>query len=184
MESVAWVAERKDTLSGFFFMLTLAAYVRHVRRPASRLWYWLMIFAFALGLMSKPMLVTLPFLLLLLDYWPLRRISNFKFQISDLSRLLIEKIPLLVLSLASAILTVLAQGTAIQPVKEFPWPVRLDNAVVSAVTYVWQTFCPVRLAVFYPFPAGRRWRSSFRPSCSWSPLPWRSSFGGANTPFC
>src|SRR5580698_1711327 len=96
VESVAWVAERKDVLSGLFFMLTIGAYVRYARRPWSAVRYGLVVFLFALGLMCKPMLVTLPVVLLLLDYWPLQRLESRK-----LSELVMEKLPLLALSVAA-----------------------------------------------------------------------------------
>ena len=96
VESVAWVAERKDVLSAFFFMLTLGAYVRYVRRPPSMVRYGAVVLLFALGLLSKNMLVTLPFVLLLLDYWPLNRLSGFSPRV--LLRRVAEKIPLLVLA--------------------------------------------------------------------------------------
>jgi len=123
-ESVAWVSERKDVLSGVFFMITLMAYVRYVRKPSSK-HYWAILFLFALGLMSKPMLVTLPFVLLLLDYWPLGRLrqspspSKSKTKTADvrkarsIQQLLVEKIPLFILSAASCIATLLAQTGAI-----------------------------------------------------------------------
>ena len=107
VESVAWVAERKDVLSGLFFMLTIGAYVRYVRRPWSSARYGLVVLLFALGLMCKPMLVTLPVVLLLLDYWPLQRVESRK-----LSGLVMEKLPLLALSAASCVVTLLAQNKA------------------------------------------------------------------------
>ncbi len=161
VESVAWIAERKDVLSGFFFMLTLWAYVHYARHLRSLATYFLVVLFFALGLMSKSMLVTVPIVLLLLDYWPLNRFSKPLSQaempgwtknLSIPSRLVIEKIPLLALSLACGTLTVFAQGHAIRPSTEYPFPVRLENSVVSCATYVYQLFYPANLAVFYPFP--------------------------------
>ena len=146
-ESVAWVAERKDVLSGLFFMLTLGAYAGYVRRPFSLVRYSLIIFLFALGLMAKPMLVTMPFVLLLLDYWPLGRMA--------LSwRLAVEKLPLLALSAASCVITPLAQGEAMVPSESIPFPVRVANALISYVAYLGQFFYPAGLAVFYPHRIG------------------------------
>ncbi len=156
-ESVAWVTERKDVLSGLFFMLTLWAYVHYVRKPPSRGRYLTVMLCFALGLMSKAMLVTLPLILLLLDYWPLNRFSQpaaagSKNLFIPL-RLILEKIPLLALSLASCVAALLAQGHAVQTLEKFPVALRMGNALVSYVAYAWQTFYPAGLAVFYPYPA-------------------------------
>jgi tetratricopeptide (TPR) repeat protein len=147
VESVAWVAERKDVLSGLFFMLTMGAYVRYVRRPWSLVRYGLVMLLFALGLMCKPMLVTAPLVLLLLDYWPLQRVESEK-----LSALLLEKLPLLALSAASCVATLLAQNSAIQSVEIFSLPVRLVTALLACKTYLLQMIYPAGLAVFYPFP--------------------------------
>jgi tetratricopeptide (TPR) repeat protein len=143
-ESVAWVSERKDVLSGLFFMLTLGAYVGCVRRPFSLLRYLGVVALFALGLMAKPMLVTLPFVLLLLDYWPLERMAI------GWRRLVAEKLPLMALSAASCVVTPWAQGTAIERLDILPLSTRIANASISYVTYLWQLFCPARLAAFYP----------------------------------
>ncbi|MGH8093069.1 MAG: tetratricopeptide repeat protein [Chthoniobacterales bacterium] len=143
VESVAWVAERKDVLSGVFFMLTLAAYVYYSRKPSlSRFLAVSMFFVF--GLMSKPMLVTLPCVLLLLDYWPLNRKSDWR-------KLVAEKIPLFGLSAASCFATVVAQGEAIASVARLPLMARIGNALESYVTYIGQMIWPVRLAVYYPY---------------------------------
>ncbi|MGA3163237.1 MAG: tetratricopeptide repeat protein [Verrucomicrobiota bacterium] len=161
VESVAWVTERKDMLSGLFFMLTLGAYVRYVEKskvhpspavlpgrtgsPKSRVWYGLMLLSFTLGLLSKPSLVTLPFVLLLLDYWPLQRFTFWP--------VFREKLPLFVLSAAVCVATVLAQQkTAIISVGAFPLPLRLGNAAVSYVVYLGRMFYPAGLAVVYPYP--------------------------------
>ena len=157
VESVAWVSERKDTLSGLFFMLTLGAYVHYVRRPPSLPRYLMVLLLFALGLMSKPMLVTLPFVLLLLDYWPLKRFSNDESvhglkNFSVPVQLVLEKIPLLMLSLAACIVTVLVQGHKIQAFNPLPFSMRAGNALVSCITYLWQMFYPANLAVLYPYP--------------------------------
>ncbi len=145
VESVAWVAERKDVLSGVFFMLTLLASVHYARAPS--IWRYLMVvFVFALGLMSKPMLVTLPFVLLLLDYWPLRRITD---QRSDAGRqllsLLLEKIPLIALSAVSSVVTFLAQRGALGWTEQLPMLARVNNALVTYLVYVLQMFWPVNL---------------------------------------
>jgi protein O-mannosyl-transferase len=148
VESVAWIAERKDVLSGFFFMLTLLAYVYYVRLPQIRR-YLIVVFVFACGLMSKPMLVTLPFVLLLLDSWPLERIKGHVW-----NRVL-EKVPLIALSAVSSIATFLAQKGAVGWTEELPILERINNAVVSYVLYIWQMLWPVNLAVFYPHPENR-----------------------------
>jgi tetratricopeptide (TPR) repeat protein len=148
VESVAWIAERKDVLSGVFFMLTLLAYAYYVRLPGvSR--YLVVISVFACGLMSKPMLVTLPFVLLLLDYWPLDRFKG------RLWKRLAEKIPLLALSAVSSITTFLVQKAAVGQTEDLPILERISNAVVSYVLYIWQMLWPVNLAAFYPHPENR-----------------------------
>ena len=155
VESVAWIAERKDVLSGLFFMLTLLAYVRYTRRrsagegPLGSGTYWLALLMFALGLMSKSMLVTLPFLLLLLDFWPLQRLAPGTAW-PALRLLLLEKVPFLMLAVASSVVTVFAQSTAIESSAALTIPWRLANAVVAYGTYAWQMFYPVDLAAFYP----------------------------------
>lgn len=145
VESVAWVAERKDVLSAIFFMLTLGAYLRYVRRP-SFVRYVILSILFACGLMSKPMLVTLPFLLLVLDYWPLGRIGHSR----SWPKLLLEKIPLLLLSAASSILTFLIQKRGGFQALDLPLMLRIDNALTACVVYIRQLFWPAGLAPFYP----------------------------------
>jgi Flp pilus assembly protein TadD len=149
VESVAWISERKDVLSGVFFMLTLWAYTRYVReRSVARylaIGLWL-----SLGLMSKPMLVTAPFLLLLLDYWPLARLR----QPGDLPRLILEKIPLIMLAAAACVMTLLAQRTAMQTFASVPLGVRIGNAAVASVVYLGKFIVPARLAAMYPIPIG------------------------------
>jgi len=158
VESVAWVAERKDVLSGLFFILTLWAYVRY---SAERSWrrYAVVMLCYALGLMAKPMLVTLPFVLLLLDYWPLRRFppSTLNPRRSTFLNLLHEKVPLFALVVASCWLTIWAQRQvgAIRTGDELAWSSRLANAAVSYVTYVVQMFFPRGLAAYYPHPADK-----------------------------
>jgi protein O-mannosyl-transferase len=166
VESVAWVSERKDVLSGFFFMLTLWAYVHYAQNPPRLSRYLLVMLCLALGLMSKAMLVTLPLVLLLLDYWPLRRIGASGFTICEMnadgsgraldlrSRNVLEKIPLLLLSLGSAIVAYSAQANVgtMQSLEASPLSLRMANASVSAATYLRQMFCPTGLAVLYPYP--------------------------------
>lgn len=159
VESVAWIAERKDVLSGVFFMLTLLAYARYVSGERSLLRYLLVAFFFALGLMAKPMLVTLPCVLLLLDYWPLCRFgfhslgndANFARR-STFSRLVAEKIPLFLLSLLSSFLTWWAQQAFMRSTSEIPLALRAENAIVSYVRYLRQLLWPADLAPFYPHP--------------------------------
>src|SRR6266513_2980366 len=161
VESVAWLSERKDVLSAVLFMLTLAAYVRYAGAPSIGR-YLIVLMIFALGLMSKPMLVTVPFVFLLLDYWPLRRfdkVERFK-PGSGITRslnqrpsfLFLEKTPLLVLSGLSCLVTICAQDQATGSLEQLPFTWRLSNALVSYIEYARQTFWPARLAVFYPYP--------------------------------
>ena len=155
VESVAWIAERKDVLSAFFFMLTLLAYLHYTRAPSIGR-YLTVALVVALGLMSKPMLVTLPFVLLLLDYWPLERFETRKSNSGRRrSPLVLEKIPLIALSVASSIITFLAQRGAIGWTEQLPVSPRISNALVSYVIYIRQMFWPVGLAVFYPHPENR-----------------------------
>jgi len=149
VESVAWVAERKDVLSAFFFMLTLGAYVRYVRRPPSMIRYGAVVLCFALGLLSKNMLVTMPFVLLLLDYWPLNRLASFTPQV--LLQRVAEKIPLFVLTAGSCVATALVPEK-LTAADKLPFGLRLENAVVSCVTYLWQMIHPSGLACVYPNP--------------------------------
>ena len=148
VESVAWVAERKDVLSAFFFMLTLWAYVRYVRRPPSMIRYGTVVLFFALGLLSKNMLVTTPFVLLLLDYWPLNRLSGFSSQVWV--RRVAEKIPLFMLTIGSCVATALVPERL--TADRLPFGLRMENAVVSYVTYLWQMLHPLGLACVYPNP--------------------------------
>lgn len=146
VESVAWITERKDVLSGLFFMLTLGAYVRWTRHSGGR-WAGVCVLVFlALGLLCKAMLVTTPFILLLLDRWPLQRTQV------PFSRLLIEKIPLFVLCAAAGVAQLLAAGDALGSVENYPFTTRAANAVVSCAAYVTQIFWPANLAAFYPYP--------------------------------
>ena len=155
VESVAWVAERKDVLSIFFWMLTVWAYVRFASRPKIAS-YLLIIVFFALGMMSKPMLVTLPFVLLLLDYWPLDRLSPKRGKAGSkysLSYLLIEKAPLFAMALASCMTTFIVQkkGGAMEW-EHYGLPIRLANASISYLQYISKMIWPARLASFYPHP--------------------------------
>src|SRR5205809_3499019 len=145
VESVAWIAERKDVLSGVFFMLTLLAYLYYVRLPRTGR-YLVVAFVFACGLMSKPMLVTLPFVLLLLDYWPLDRIKG------QVSKRVLEKIPLIALSAVSSIATLVAQKGAVGYTEELPVVERFNNAGLCYVLYICQLLWPVDLGVFFPYP--------------------------------
>jgi tetratricopeptide (TPR) repeat protein len=155
VESVAWIAERKDVLSAVFFMLTLGAYTHYARAP-SALRYLLVALVFAFGLMSKPMLVTLPFVLLLLDYWPLARIAVQRSEPRNrLPRLITEKIPLFAMSALSCIATLFAQRQGPRAIDQLPFLWRLENTFVTYVTYIWQMLWPARLAVFYPHPNDR-----------------------------
>ena len=212
VESVAWVAERKDVLSGFFFMLTLWAYGRYAQvqslksQVSSResvisnqwpvisgeapgvtttdhrllitdyapriphhalLFYLLALGCFALGLMSKPMLVTLPFVLLLLDYWPLRRIQNAECRmqngkpgVTHVPFVILEKVPFLVLSLGSCVVTLRVQqaGGAVESLEQLPLGSRLANALASYGAYLWQTVWPRGLSVFYPHVPVPAWQ--------------------------
>lgn len=154
VESVAWVAERKDTLSTVFWMSSLWAYTEYVHRP-SRLRYFAVMVSVALGLMAKPMLVTLPFVFVLVDIWPLQRLILGRREGGErpaLRRLVIEKVPLFVLAIASAIATFIAQsrGGAVARLDAYPLGLRMMNAVISYVAYIGQAFWPARLAVVYP----------------------------------
>jgi tetratricopeptide (TPR) repeat protein len=157
VESVAWIAERKDVLSGVFFMLTLLTYIRYVRVPSIG-HYLTVIFMFALGLMCKPMLVTLPFVLLVLDYWPLKRVRSQNSELRtqrNLLALVVEKLPLVALSVVSSVVTFAAQRGAVGWTEQLPVLARINNAVVTYAAYMWQMLWPVKLAVFYPHPESR-----------------------------
>jgi len=174
VQSVAWISEKKNLLSTLFLFLAIGAYTRYVRRPG--LWrYVAVLVLFALGLMSKPMIVTFPFLLLLLDYWPLARFRFEEEKNYGLSeqlpnseprlrhtgksirhiwgRLLVEKVPFILLAVASGIVTVIAQQSlsAITDA-EYSLTTRLENALISYVSYIAKMFWPVHLAVYYPHP--------------------------------
>ncbi len=148
VESVAWIAERKDVLCGLFWVLTLWAYVKYTDRPGIAR-YVLMLLLFCCGLMSKQMIITLPLVALLLDVWPLRR-----FQV-NLRRVILEKLPLFGLALAASVVTILVQkhGGAISSLDELPLVLRVQNALLSYMTYLVKFFWPSNLAMFYPYPA-------------------------------
>jgi tetratricopeptide (TPR) repeat protein len=161
VESVAWAAERKTVLSMLFLLLALWAYARYIRRPSVGR-YSLVVAVFASALMSKPQVITFPFVLLLLDYWPLRRShwlpASNNHGSTDEPRsflwLVAEKIPLFVLSAASALITLRAQhaGNAVRTAAEYSWALRVENALVSYVLYFRDVFFPHHLAPIYPHP--------------------------------
>jgi protein O-mannosyl-transferase len=178
VESVAWVAERKNVLSTFFFLLTLGAYGWYALKPNIKR-YGAVAVLFVLGLASKPMVITLPCVLLLLDFWPLRRIQGcgrssrqrltgakdqrrllehlspetaFPVPQAPFSRLVLEKLPLFTLAAVSGVVTIFAQRSYGSMHLTLPLGVRLENAIYAYAMYVWKGFWPVRLAVFYPHP--------------------------------
>ena len=154
VESVAWVSERKDVLSAFFGLLTLWCYAKSKGQSLrSKVFHGAALGCFALGLMCKPMLVTLPFVMLLLDYWPLRRFTLHASQFTR-HRLLLEKIPYLALCVASSVVTFLVQrkGRAVSALDGLPIPARIANAVVSYARYLGKTFWPQDLSILYPHP--------------------------------
>jgi Tfp pilus assembly protein PilF len=160
VESVAWIAERKNVLSMFFFLLALAAYGWYARKPTVNR-YVVVGVLFIFGLASKPMIITLPFVLLLLDYWPLGRIRGWTEPSPVLAvpqttwlRLLTEKLPLFGLCVGSAIITVIAQqsGHAVIPFAELPFQARAANAIYSYAMYIVKVMWPVKLAILYPHP--------------------------------
>lgn len=160
VESVAWIAERKDVLSAFFCLLAILCYGRYVKR-LSPSWYLLAIIFFVLGVLAKPMIVSLPFLLLLLDYWPLGRlkfIGSFRslnsHEKNSFSRLILEKLPFLFIAIISCIVTYYAQqrGGALGTFEEFSLGTRIANAIASYSTYIGKAFWPASLSPFYPHP--------------------------------
>ena len=165
VESVAWLAERKNVLSGFFWILTIAAYMYYARHSNIRR-FLLLILVFSLGLMAKPMVVTLPFVLLLLDYWPLDRFesagqtqnhlqsSGPGYQRASLRHLIAEKIPLLILSAYVSLITFAFQrtGGAMNLGQDIPFVSRIANALVSYISYLFKMVYPAGLAVLYPHP--------------------------------
>jgi protein O-mannosyl-transferase len=159
VESVAWVSERKDVLSTFFGLLTLICYTHYVEQfkiqnSKFKIFYGLTLLFFAFGLMSKPMLLTWPFVLLLLDYWPFKRISDFRSPISDWKLLLFEKIPFFVLVVADGVVTFMVQkrGGGMGTVEHLSLGTRVENALISYARYLGKMIWPTDLAVFYPRP--------------------------------
>ena len=152
VEPVAWVSERKGLLSGLFFVLCLAAYLGYVRHPASLGRYLLLAALFVLGLMAKAILVTLPCVLLLLDYWPLRRFGTPLCSQNN-ARLVLEKIPLFLVMAVFSVVTFIAEGDAVAGLERLPVHLRIENALVSYVAYLGHLVYPVDLAAFYPHPA-------------------------------
>ena len=169
VESVAWISERKDVLSTFFGLLALLMYGGYVRKskvhppsqscgamksPKSKVLYGLALLFFAFGLMSKPMLVTLPFLMLLLDYWPLQRVTGGTWRVAGIRSLVVEKIPFFVLSAISCVVTFIVQqkGGAVVKLARIPMTGRIENAFVSYAGYLVKTFWPAALGNPYPHP--------------------------------
>ena len=151
VESVVWISERKDVLSGLFWILTMWAYVHYVSKPGA--WrYALVLVLFALGLMAKPILVTLPFVLLVLDGWPLRRNEGGAVSARSWPRLVLEKVPMILLAAACGVVTVIAQGRsgAVSSLGRLPFLQRIGNALVSYCVYLEKAFWPVHLSVVYP----------------------------------
>ena len=151
VESVAWIAERKDVLSTLFWLLSTFFYIRYARNTKEKNILWISLLFFAFGLMAKPMLVTLPFTLVLLDYWALERLEKWTF--AGVFPLIKEKLPFFALSAVSAVITIFAQATsgAIQSVEKIPLANRLLNSIVSYAAYVVMLFYPANLGVWYPF---------------------------------
>ena len=169
VESVAWISERKDVLSLFFALLALLAYARYaklskVQDPKSKIYFAWSLLAFALSLMAKPMLVTLPFVLLLLDYWPLGRVAGCRLPVAGWEprnfqpatfnlQLLLEKWPFFLLTAAACVVTVIAQhAAAMVPLHQVSLGLRLENVVTAYAGYLAKTFWPTQLSVFYPLP--------------------------------
>jgi hypothetical protein len=156
VESVAWIAQRKDVLSTFFWLLTLRCYAHFVEKPGPSRYGWVLVF-FILGLMSKPMLITLPFALLLLDYWPLRRFQyagSWRSFAGDVWPYIREKLPLFVLTVTAVIITYSAQkhGGGLDSLNPYPLSDRIANALIAYGVYIWKMIWPRNLAFFYPFP--------------------------------
>lgn len=156
VESVAWVAERKDVLAGFFWMLTMWCYVRYCEKPRDVQRYLFVMVSLCLGLLAKPVVVTLPFVLLLLDYWPLGRLSDKESggwpRLALVGRAILEKTPLFALVLAVSVVTYYAQLSSMKELEALSLPWRLANAVVSYGFYLRDAVWPTQLAVFYPHP--------------------------------
>ena len=164
VESVAWISERKDVLSGMFWLLTMrmyAGYAGELKTKDFRGWlaYGLALLFFVCGLMSKPMVVTLPFVLLLMDWWPLNRILDWsqlaRFPQVTLRRALLEKVPFFLLSAAGCVVTFVAQKNGGAVTEAFSLSYRIETAVQAYARYVGKFFYPANLAVLYPHPAVR-----------------------------
>lgn len=153
VESVAWISERKDVLSALFFLLTILAYLAYLRRPALPR-YLMLAGAFALALMAKPMAVSLPFVLLLLDIWPLCRIKLGAGHQWEWFRLIREKMPLIVMTIASSVVTIVVQSRsgAVQEINLYPLSARFANALISYIAYIGDMLWPKNLCLFYPLP--------------------------------
>jgi tetratricopeptide (TPR) repeat protein len=149
VESVAWISERKDVLSTFFWLSAIWTYSNYTRTKSLSI-YILTLVLFALGLMSKPMLVTLPVTLLILDWWPLNRVKTS----NDWKQLIVEKLPMFAMSAASAVITIIAQqkGGAVKTFEQFPLYARVENAVNAYASYIGKMILPKGLVVFYPHP--------------------------------
>jgi protein O-mannosyl-transferase len=159
VESVAWITERKDVLSTCFGLLSLLFYVRYVKKsnassPQSKVFYSLSLLCFAFGLMSKPMLVTWPFVMLLLDWWPLGRVTGDGWRVARVRHLVFEKLPFFVLAAVMSIVTFVAQkrDASVITIKELPLDARAGNALISYCRYLEKLLWPADLAVFYPYP--------------------------------
>ncbi len=161
VESVAWVSERKDVLSSLFWMLTMLFYACYVQRNGSKKWYIAAVIAFAIGLTAKAMLVTLPCVLLLMDYWPLKRFSLGKDtqnkkpgSVHSLKICLLDKIPFFILTVFSSIITFIVQRRwgAVEDIEVLSFSTRLLNTFSAYIKYIIKMFYPVRLANFYPYP--------------------------------
>jgi hypothetical protein len=156
VESVVWASERKTVISGLFWLLTIAAYIHYTRQPRLRR-YLLVLLVFGLCIMTKPVVVTLPLVLLLLDYWPLERLNRGSppaGKTVPLSRLFIEKIPLLVLSAILSVMTIIAQrsGGVLIELEKMPLDYRIANMFVSYIRYIYKMIWPSEMAVLYPLP--------------------------------
>lgn len=153
VESVAWVVERKDIFSAIFWFLSMWAYACYVEKP-NIFRYVVVVLCLLLGMLSKPMLVTLPFVLILLDYWPLKRFNSIYEYLSNLYRLVLEKWLLFILSIICSIAAYLTQdmGGALPSLRRFPLPDRVANALISYQEYLRKFLYPADLAIFYPFP--------------------------------
>ncbi len=155
VESVSWIAERKDVLCALFWMLTLYAYARYTEQPSLQ-GYAMVVASFSCGLLSKPMIVTLPFILLLLDFWPMRRFAGV-----PVRRLILEKVPLIVLSVGASVVAYIAQQrqATVAAVDQIPLALRIGNAFVSYFTYLRDFVWPANLAVFYPYIERPAWQT-------------------------